>query len=335
MHAVADMLTAVADAVLASPTITGTASIPEPISPIPPTPTHSPPHRGPAGPGHDVTGELIGHFAHVLAWVVFGIYALAFLGFLFSAVRKPLATKLLPLLLLAVSIVGGTAYFSFATGLGSGFVLHAGADGVLSERQVWFGHYLAWTFTTPLLLSTLGTFAGLPPLHILLLALAGAATEIFSAIGTAVLKRPPRLSPHHHHHHAPAGTAWAWLVFSLLPFLYIAYTLLYAGRQSASLRPSPATRLYTLSALFQLSLFLPYPIILVLGDYLGLLSPTAEFAIFAALDVFPQVLWGTALLLELRRHPQTDIVLPDAWLGNAAAAYAYEPVLSEEPAAAT
>ncbi|KZO93650.1 family A G protein-coupled receptor-like protein [Calocera viscosa TUFC12733] len=335
MHAVADMLTAAAEAVLApsSTSATGTASIPEPISPIHPTPTwsHPHPHPGPPGWPEGITFDTIGHLGHVTAWVVFGIYALTLLAFLFSTVRKPLPSKLLSLLLLAVSIVSASAYFSFATGLGSGFLLHS-SSGVLHARQVVFGHFLQWAFTTPLLLSILGNLAGLPALQTLLIALSGTATEIFSGIGTAALRGHGHGHGAHGHAHAHHGPAWAWLIFSALPFLYIVYVLLLPGRHSASLRSPGTGRLYTLLALWTINLFAPYPILLILGPYLNILSPKGEFLGYALLDLLTQVVFGFGLLFGLRRHPEAEAVLGEQWVVNGGG-YAYEPVAQEESGA--
>jgi len=331
LHDVADILaagvTAAADAavVAATTTIRGTASIPEPISPIKPTATWSHPHRthrphpGPGFPFPEgVHFHTIGKFGKVVAWVVFAIYALALIGFVLSALRKPIASRLLSIQLSWLAIVSLVSYYSYATGLGWAFTF-SGTD----ARQVFFGRFLQWAVTTPLTLSILGNLAGLGTFRILALGLAGVGTEVFAGIATAVIHG---IGPRGAHHHKMHPTAWGWVVFALLSMSYIILLLLIPARRSAALRSPAVSKLYLFLSLWTVLLFFPYFPVLLLGPFFGIIGPKLEFLFLSVLDVLTQVAFGGVLLVGLHRAPEAEVVLSTAWESEAG----YEPLAQDE-----
>ncbi|EJT98622.1 family A G protein-coupled receptor-like protein [Dacryopinax primogenitus] len=305
-HQVVNILTS-ASLASATATITGTATLPEPI----PSPTPSP-HLPPQA----VTFLTVGTFGRVVSWIAVALYTLALLCFLYSTLHRPTHKRLLPILLTLISIVSLAAYYSYATNLGFAFQF-LGTPDKLIARQVFYGRFVQYAATTPLILVTLGSFAGLQAYRIVLLAITGFALEVFGGIGTAVIHSGFHRG-HLHTHHA----AWGWLLLSLLSFLYPLLTLFIPARTSVAQRSPALLRPYTILLSLELLFFVPYPLFMLLGSWFNLLGPKAEFLANTLLDILTKPVFGWALLFVLYRHPEGEVLMTPTWAGEAG----YEPV---------
>ncbi|GAB6854644.1 bacteriorhodopsin [Asaia astilbis] len=192
-----------------------------------------------------------------------------------------------------VPIIAGCLYVAMATGQG---VLMLPTDATLAgaaatTRTLWFGRYIDWVFTTPLLLlglGYLGMFSGRKRFDLLLGAITADVIMVITAFAFSASEN--------------VVSRWIWFVLSCLAFLGV-YYVIWVSQLEASRQETPAVqRAYIRSAAVLSVLWMVYPIILALSpDGLGIASDATSVLVLAITDVLAKVGFGFLSLSDDRK----------------------------------
>jgi len=168
-------------------------------------------------------------------------------------------------------------------------------------KQIFWARYVDWALTTPLLLLALGLLAGLPWLDLITAVVAGEAMVI-----TGLVAGFSRESP----------VKWGWYTFSWIFLLYVLYTLLWSGRQSARLQKKEISGLFTGLSIFIAILWIAYPVVFALTNTTRIVKPSVEAIAYAVLDILAKSVFGLWLVFQHGRIGDEDSVaaLDDSWV---------------------
>lgn len=113
------------------------------------------------------------------------------------------------------------------------------------NREVYFGRYIDWSITTPLLLLDLALLAGLNGANILVAIVADIImilTGLFAAYGTE-------------------GTPqkWGWYAIACIAYLVVIFQLVYNGRQAATAKGGKVGSFFAAIGGFTLVIWTVYP----------------------------------------------------------------------------
>jgi bacteriorhodopsin len=212
-------------------------------------------------------------------WLVLGTlsFIAATVVFVFLMTRAPQGSRHF---FVITAVITGVAAFFYLT-------MTTGATSTLVEGRIfYFGRYIDWVITTPLLLLDLallalpnwrrnaGLIAGLMVLDVFMILtglLAGQSTSGFAR--------------------------GFWFVVStaaLIVLLYLVYTRLFASAQN---QPGSVQGIFRTLALLTIVLWCLYPIVWLLGtEGFGAVSSTVEVFLFLILDILAKIAFGFLLL---------------------------------------
>ncbi|WWC63671.1 uncharacterized protein I303_106276 [Kwoniella dejecticola CBS 10117] len=288
------------------------------ISVDPPGGTHTH-HHGGGGGGHlplptetfptpDLHYIHSTHTGQTALWVIFALFTIGLIPVLFLTVRTEKRNRYFHGISALVLTIAMISYLAMSTGLGISYIPihHHGVKGSLHHfaRQLYWARYVDWLFTTPLLLLSLASLAGLSPASTLAVILSDVfmiITGLFSAV------TPSRWA-------SGERAAWGWFGISTFAFLLIWGILFINGLQAANKRPRSTKGLFTLLAAMTFILWCAYPIVFGLSEGANKISVDAEIIAYGVLDVAAK-LGFTYLLLFLHTHEETGPwTLPDWWV---------------------
>lgn len=176
-----------------------------------------------------------------------------------------------------VPIIAACSYFAMAVGQGS-ILLPVGA----ATRVFYFARYVDWTFTTPLLLLTLGTTAqhsGVRRPE----AIAGMILADVIMILTALffgLSVVPWIK-------------WTWFVISCAAFLGVYYVIWVSLMRENAAERDDVRATYRRNASFLSVVWLLYPVVLFFStDGTGIFGTAASVGCIAVLDLIAKVVFG-------------------------------------------
>ncbi|WWC90362.1 uncharacterized protein L201_005295 [Kwoniella dendrophila CBS 6074] len=248
------------------------------------------------------------HVGHTALWVIFALFTIGLVPVLFLTVRTEKRNRYFHGISSLVLIIAMMSYLAMATGLGVTYVpvSYHGAAGSLHHyfRQLYWARYVDWLFTTPLLLLSLSSLAGLSPASTLAVILSDIfmiVTGFFSAITPARWAGGERAQ-------------WAWFGISSFAFLLIWGILFTNGLQAAQNRPRNTKGLFTLLSAMTFVLWIGYPIVFGITEGANKVGVDAEIIAYGVLDVAAK-LGFTYLLLFLHTHDENGPwTLPDWWV---------------------
>jgi len=179
-----------------------------------------------------------------------------------------------------VPIIAACLYLLMATGQGS--IQLPILSGDAATRTFYYGRYIDWTFTTPLLLTGLaytsmpsGLRRGGAILGMLLADVMMIATAL--AFGASVTE----------------WVKWTWFIVSCVAFLAVYYVMWVALLEEAGRERAEVRSVYVRNATILSVLWFLYPVILGLGtDGVGILSSTTSVALIAIVDLVSKVAYG-------------------------------------------
>lgn len=167
----------------------------------------------------------------------------------------------------------------------------------LKGQTVYWGRYVDWVVTTPLLLLDLGVLAGLRPKLI-----AGViAADIFMILTglVATLEAPP--------------TSYLWYVISCGAFLAILASLMTEFTASAARRNVKVDNLFTTLRNVLIVLWCGYPIVWILGaEGFRVINTGFETALYAILDLSAKVGFGLILNRDSQVLAQATTTMMEA-----------------------
>lgn len=185
-----------------------------------------------------------------------------------------------------VPIIAACSYLAMATGQGLVQLPTVGGAILAGEttptRIFYFARYIDWTFTTPLLLVSLGLTAMRhgPKRHG---ALVGAVLADVIMIITAFIFGAS----------LQGWTKWTWFIVSCVAFLGVYYAIWKTQMEANATQRDDVQATYKRNATILSVVWLVYPIILALApDGLGIVSDATSVLVIAILDVIAKVAYG-------------------------------------------
>ncbi|SDO47104.1 Bacteriorhodopsin [Methylobacterium phyllostachyos] len=184
-----------------------------------------------------------------------------------------------------VPIIAACSYLAMATG--QGLILlptteAAAAGAVTPTRIFYYARYIDWTFTTPLLLLSLGLTAmrHVPKRHG---AIVGAILADVMMIVTAFAFGASELG----------WTKWTWFIVSCVAFLGVYYAIWMPQLEANAAERDDIQYTYRRNASILSVVWLGYPVILAVApDGLNIVSDAASVLGIAILDVIAKVVYG-------------------------------------------
>ena len=198
-----------------------------------------------------------------------------------------------------VPIIAACLYFSMATGQGLVALPTdtAVAVGGHSVRTFYYGRYVDWTFTTPLLLLSLamtamhsgkkrpGPIAGAIVADVIMIATAFA----FGASEVGWMK-------------------WTWFIISCAAFLGVYYVIWVSQMQANALERDDIRSTYRRNATILSLLWFIYPIILAVSpDGLNVVSDAFSVLVIAIVDVLAKVAYGLMAVSSDSKATERDL----------------------------
>ncbi len=184
-----------------------------------------------------------------------------------------------------VPIIAACSYLAMATG--QGLVTLPTVQAVLAgqptpTRVFYFARYIDWTFTTPLLLVSLGMTAMRhgPKRHG---AIVGAVLADVMMIVTAFAFGASLVD----------WTKWTWFIVSCAAFLGVYYVIWKPQMEANATQRDDVQAMYRRNASILSMVWLIYPIILAVApDGLNVVSDATSVLVIAVLDVIAKVIYG-------------------------------------------
>ena len=185
-----------------------------------------------------------------------------------------------------VPIIAACSYLAMATGQGLVTLPTVGGAILAGEttptRVFYFARYIDWTFTTPLLLISLGMTAMRhgPKRHG---AIVGSVLSDVMMIITAFAFGAS----------LQGWTKWTWFIVSCAAFLGVYYVIWKTQMEANATQRDDVRATYKRNASILSVVWLVYPIILAVApDGLGIVSDTTSVLVIAILDVVAKVAYG-------------------------------------------
>ena len=199
-----------------------------------------------------------------------------------------------------VPIIAACSYLAMATG--QGLVLlptnEAVAAGAATPTRVfYYARYVDWTFTTPLLLLSLGMTAmrHVPKRHG---AIVGAILADVMMIVTAFAFGASE----------QGWTKWTWFIVSCVAFLGVYYAIWKPQMEANAAERDDVRSTYRRNAAILSLVWLVYPVILAVApDGLGLVSDAASVLVIAVLDVIAKVIYGLMATVSDTKATDRDL----------------------------
>jgi bacteriorhodopsin len=216
-------------------------------------------------------------------WTAFAIFTLTAITIIFFGFRRPATGRFFHYTTAIIAIVAAINYFTLASDLG--FVpvpVEWKRSGKTSGhlRQVFYTRYIDWFITTPLILLNLLLSAAVPWSQVIFVVFISTTTVICGLIGALV----------------PSTYKWGYFAIGLALFSYVYYVIAIPGRQNAAAIGPDVSRIYTISGLWLLSLWILYPICWGVSEGGNVITPDSEAAFYGVIDVLTKVGFSALLL---------------------------------------
>ncbi|KAK0624960.1 putative opsin protein [Bombardia bombarda] len=251
--------------------------------------------------------QVLGEAGHRTLWVTFALMVLSSGLFALLSWNVPIQKRIYHVITTLITIVAALSYFAMASGHAASYNCvtiwdhHTHVPDTSHEvcRQVYWGRYVDWSITTPLLLLDLCLLAGMDGAHTLMAIIADVImvlSGLFAAFGTE-------------------GTAqrWGWYGIGCVSYLFVIWHLAIHGTQMVSTKGASVSRLFNGLAIFTLLLWTAYPIIWAVADGARKTSVDTEIIIYSVLDILAKPVFGLWLLLSHRALAETNIDLGGWW----------------------
>ncbi|KAK0713389.1 hypothetical protein B0T26DRAFT_363760 [Lasiosphaeria miniovina] len=219
----------------------------------------------------------------------------------------PVSRRVYHVITTLITIIATLSYFAMASGHASTFSCdtawdhHKHVPDTPHEvcRQVFWGRYVDWALTTPLLILDLSLLAGIDGAHTLMAVVADLImilSGLFASLGDS-------------------GTAqrWGWYAIGCVSYLFVIWHVGLHGSRTVSAKGSAVTRLFSSLAIFSLLLWTTYPIVWGIADGAHKTSVDTEIMIYSVLDVLAKPVFGLWLLISHRALADTKIDIGGYW----------------------
>ena len=200
-----------------------------------------------------------------------------------------------------VPIIAACSYLAMATGQGLISLPTVGGAILAGEttptRIFYFARYIDWTFTTPLLLVSLGMTAMRhgPKRHG---AIVGSVLADVMMIITAFIFGAS----------LSGWTKWTWFIVSCAAFLGVYYVIWKTQMEANATQRDDVQATYKRNASILSVVWLIYPVILAVApDGLGIVTDATSVLVIAILDVIAKVVYGYMSVLSDTKATDRDL----------------------------
>jgi len=248
------------------------------------------------------TATAVGHRT---LWVVFAIMLITTLVFYIMAFRVPVQKRILHVLTSLIGTFTTISYYALATGDGISllhYTIRKGHKHIPDiyydlYRQVYWGRYIEWAITTPIILLILSLLAGLNGANILVITVTGLTMAVLALL--AALQ--------------PRESGWGYFAMACIGFLVVVYQLGWNGRATALTKDSKLAKFYIAIATYTVIIWLAYPIIGAIGQGTQIVSVDHEIIAYAVVDVLSKAVWGIWLLFTHDASPALSVSIEGVW----------------------
>lgn len=238
--------------------------------------------------------------ANTILWVTTVIMLVGGMLILVTGKRRTPTESLQTILHGIVPIIAACAYFAMASGQGLVDLPTVGAvaaGAATPTRPFYYARYIDWTFTTPLLLLSLGLTA-MRHVRKDYGAIAGAVLADLMMIATAFAFGAS----------LQAWTKWTWFAISCAAFLGAYYVIWKSQMEANAAERDDVQATYRRNAAILSLVWLVYPVILAVApDGLGLVGDATSVLVIAVLDVIAKVVYGYMAVLADTKATDRDL----------------------------
>ena len=198
-----------------------------------------------------------------------------------------------------VPLIAACSYFAMATGQGAIFITSdVAAAGRSVGRIFYWARYVDWTFTTPLLLTTLSLTAMrhmAPKRHGALVGVILADVMMIVTAFAFGLSETPALK-------------WTWFIISCAAFLGVYYVLFVPLMEASAAEREETRANYRRNVIILSLVWLIYPIVLAVApDGLNVIGDAASVFCIAVLDVIAKVIYGITSTVADTKATDSDM----------------------------
>jgi len=184
-------------------------------------------------------------------------------------------------------------HYSMATGSGSMLITlsTSSEDGYdfIKKRQIFHARYIAWYFSSCLILLNPALLAGLAWVDIITM-LVMVQMAITSSLMAALL--------------SASWVMWGWYGFLVLFATFILYILIILGRRAAAKQPEHITSLYDFVLIVSVPVILVYVVFTGIGDGVGLISVNTNAILFTICDLIVCIFVPIFLIWVYQRNTE-------------------------------
>ena len=245
--------------------------------------------------------------SNVILWITTFIMLLGGLGILAVGKRRTSSEFMQTMLHGVIPLIAACSYLAMATGQGlvplpTDTAIQTGGG---AHRIFYFARYVDWTFTTPLLLISLGLVAthngpNRPAM------LAGAVLADLMMILTAFIFAASETD----------WTKWTWFIISCAAFVAIYYVIWMPQLRASDNERDDVRSSYRRSAMILSVLWFLYPwVLLVSPDGLNVISDAWGVLLIAILDVLSKVVYGFTSIADDSAATDRDLTETGATAG--------------------
>lgn len=210
------------------------------------------------------------------------------LGLMALSFFKTRSQRLFYYITAAVTLIASISYFCMGSNLGWTAIQVEFERSSPKEhgnmRQIFYVRYIDFFITTPLLLADLLLVCGLPTPTILYVMLIQEIMVIMGLVGALV----------------KSTYKWGFFTFGVAAFFFVAYTIVWEGRQYARVLGADITRTYTILSLYFTTMWLLYPIAWGVSEGGNVIPPDSEAVFYGVLDIMTKPVFGALLLWSIR-----------------------------------
>ncbi|GBQ10733.1 bacteriorhodopsin [Swaminathania salitolerans] len=192
-----------------------------------------------------------------------------------------------------VPIIAGCLYVAMATGQGAVLLpTDATLAGAANTTRIfWFGRYIDWVFTTPLLLVSLGCLGMLQGRKRADLLLGAVTADVLMIVTAFAFSASENVV-----------SRWIWFILSCVAFLGVYYVIWVSQMEANRKESAEVQSAYKRSATILSVLWMVYPVILAISpDGLGLVADSVSVLVIAITDVLAKVAFGFLSLSDDRK----------------------------------
>lgn len=210
--------------------------------------------------------DEIGMFGYTCILIGLVCMALSTAYFYMAAMRAKPGTRQFEVLSMMVTGIATVLYMTMFSG--------AGRSVIYDNRQFFWGRYVDWLLTTPLMLWDVLAIAGAPADDIMLAVGVDALMIGFGMVGAQT----------------PSQQKWVFFAAGMLCFCHVCQTLL--NYTSVKKFGAEAQALYCRVAYMTIVLWTLYPVVWVVAEGARLVTPSLEACLYMIMDVSSKCVFG-------------------------------------------